>query len=287
MTKTFLSLATAFSIVTFTATADDYYFGQNGYYAPQYYPPPAVTPASAEVYPNNPPPSPASPPPPATTYNNYPSMPSSTVTIYNNNNPPPQEFSFWQPRPFFHADIGPAYFQDSRMKQYDVPANDHIQYKMGGAINVAAGYTFNPYMAADLELGFWGARVDRINFFTFDRADLYELPVTANIIAQVPLQGGAIIPYAGGGMGGSVAIFDARNFTTPANPTINGSEADVVFAGQLFAGVRFRLNPKMWLGAEYRFFCTTQPHWDYPNGFKLSIGGLEADAILFTFNWRF
>ncbi len=173
------------------------------------------------------------------------------------------------------------------MKQYGVPANDHIQYKIGGTLNAAAGYTFNPYLAADLELGLWGARVDHINFFTFDRANLYELPVTANIIADVPLQNGDIVPYFGGGAGGSVAIFDAKNFTTSGNPTINGSEADVVFAGQIFGGVRFRLNPHIWVGAEYRFFCTTQPHWDYPGDFKMSIGGLESDAILFTFAWKF
>lgn len=269
MTRNLLSLATAFFFLTHTSQAADYYFGQNGDYAPDYYSVP-------KSYRTAPPPT--SPPPPAT-----------TVSVYGNNPQllPPDDISFWRRGPYFNADIGPAFFQDSRMKQYNVPANDPIQYKMGGTIGIASGFVVNRYLAADLDLGFWGARVDRIKFFTFDHASLYEIPITANVIAMLPLQNGRIMPYLGGGAGGSVAIFDAQNFTTPANPTIDGSEADVVFAGQVFAGVRFRLNPKMWLGAEYRFFCTTQPRWDYPNDFKLSIGGLEADALLFTFAWRF
>lgn len=283
MTRIFLSLATAFSLITFSTMAEDYYYGQNGYYAPQYYTPPATPPPGASPVPE----------PPATTVINTYSAPPvasapATVTVYNNNPPPSAEvITWWEPTPYFRAGVGPAYFQNSMMKQYGVPANDSIKYKVGGTVNAAAGYTFNPYLAGDLELGLWGASVDRINFFTFDRANLYELPVTANIIFDWPLQDGNLVPYFGGGAGGSVAIFEARNFSTSGSPTIDGTEADVVFAGQIFAGVRFRLSPHVWIGGEYRFFCTTQPNWDYPGGFRLSIGGLEADAAMFTVAWKF
>ncbi|HXF10114.1 MAG TPA: hypothetical protein VN625_04965, partial [Desulfuromonadaceae bacterium] len=77
----------------------------------------------------------------------------------------------WQP--YFRAGVGPALFEDTHLQHFGVPANDKMRFKPGVDLEAAAGYSFNPYVAADLELGFIGAEVDHINFFTYDHAYYY------------------------------------------------------------------------------------------------------------------
>src|SRR6185312_8681675 len=170
---------------------------------------------------------------------------------------------------------------------FGVPANDQTTFKVGATVDAAGGFAFNQNLSVDLELGFVGAAVDHINFFTFDRANYYNLPILVNIMGSLPLQNGRIVPYIGGGVGGAVAIFDTENLTTPANPTISGSESTAVFAAQFFLGVRFQLNRHMWIGGGYKYYTTSDPTWTYPNDFKFGFKSVDVNAVMFTFLWKF
>jgi opacity protein-like surface antigen len=257
MTRKFFSLATV-ALFPFIANAQNYYYGQNSYYTQNgyYAPPPDSGNNSAASY----------------------STPRHSVDDY---------LFTEDAAAFFRADIGLAFLDDGHLTHFGVPANDPVKFKPGLAIDTAVGFDFNKYLAADLDFGFIGAKVDSIKFFTSNDSHLYNFPILANITGSYPLRGNSIVPYAGAGAGGSVAVFDADNLTTPGNPTINGRSADLVFAWQLFLGVRFQLNPSMWLGAEYKYFNTSDPTWDYPGNFKFGMTGVKANAILFTFEWKF
>jgi len=274
MTRKTFSL-TLICISAFNANAEYTYNNGQYEYRPEYYvvPPPGYTsPTPRHTYAYS-----------ATTYN--PDGTGGTTATAVQQSSGPGFMDGWQP--YFRADVGPSLFEDTHLTQFGVAANDTVRFKPGANFDAAAGYAFSPYLAADLELGFIGAEVDHINFFTFDHADYYNLPILVNAIGSWPLKDGRIIPYLGGGLGGSIAIFDTKNLTTPANPTISGTETTVVFAGQIFTGVRFQLNSKIWLGAGYKYFISGDPTWDYPGGFKFGMKAPGTHSLLFTFLWKF
>lgn len=260
MTRVFLLTAVVFFTARLTLKAD-YYYGQNEYYRPDYY----------------------SMPPP--TYRSAPPPPPAYAPADENGG-----YEFYAPGiagPYFRADGGLALFSDTHLTHFGVPANDSASFKTGFTVDAAGGFQFNQNVSADFEFGFNGAPVDHINFFTFDRADYYNLPFLVNIIGSLPLQNGRIVPYLGGGVGGAVAVFDTQNLTTPSNPTISGTEATTVFAAQFFVGVRFQLNSRMWLGGGYRYFTTSDPTWTYPGDFKFGFKAVNVNAIMVTFLWKF
>jgi len=217
----------------------------------------------------------------ASTYN--PDGTVSTTTTAQESSSGPNFMDGWQP--YFRAGVGPALFEDTHLTRFGVSANDKVRFKPGIDLEAAAGYSINPYLSADLELGFIGAEVDHINFFTYDSAYYYNLPILVNAIGSYPLKDGRIVPYFGGGLGGSVAIFDTKNLTTPANPTISGTEATLVFAGQIFFGARFQIKPNIWIGGEYKYFMTGDPEWDYSTRFGFKSPGIHS--LLFTVLWKF
>jgi opacity protein-like surface antigen len=189
--------------------------------------------------------------------------------------------------PYFRAEIGPSFFGNTHLKHFGVPANDKVVFDTGLAVNAAVGYAFNRNLSADFETGFIGADVDHINFFTFDRARYFDIPFMANVMVSFPSETARVVPYFGAGAGGAVAVFDCRNLTTPANPTISGRESTGVFAGQVFAGVRVKLNHRMWIGGGYKFFKTSDPTWNYPNGFKFGMKNVDTHSLQFSFLWKF
>jgi|GEM_PF-969600 len=209
------------------------------------------------------------------------------------NTPPPdgptsaEYFVMGGPGPYFRADIGPSFFGRTHLTHFGVPANDKTVFETGLALDAAAGYAFNRNISADLETGFIGADVHHINFFTFDRARYFDVPFLANVMVSFPSDNERIIPYFGAGGGGAVAVFDCRNLTTPANPTISGSETTAVLAGQIFAGVRVKLNHHMWIGGGYKYFTTSDPTWDYPGSFKFGFKHVDTHSLQFTFFWKF
>lgn len=280
MTRKTFSLALAF-FSTFIARADFSYYEGQYQYRPEYYitPPPGYTsptPKHSQTYAYS-----------TSTYNPDGSM--TTTTTVQPASPKaasgPDFMSGWQP--YFRAGVGPTLFEDTHLTQFGVAANDKVRFKPGVNLDVAAGYAFTPNISADLELGFVGAQVDHINFFTYDHANYYNLPIMVNAIGSLPLKDGRLVPYLGGGIGGSIAVFDTQNLTTPANPTISGTEATLVFAGQIFTGVRFQISPDVWIGGEYRYFITDDPTWDYGGGFKFGMKAPGTHSLMFTFLWKF
>lgn len=189
--------------------------------------------------------------------------------------------------PFFRAEIGPSFFEDSRLTRYGVSADDRVKFDLGGTAGAAAGFAFNQYISSDFEIGVIGAKLDSIKYFFTRNSCLYDVPFLVDVRAAVPMQDGCIIPYFGAGIGSAAMVLDADNLSTPGSPTIDGSEADLVLVGQIFAGVRLRLNSSMWLGAGYKFFTSGDPEWNYPNHFKVGMKGITTHSMMLTFFWKF
>jgi opacity protein-like surface antigen len=190
--------------------------------------------------------------------------------------------------PYFRVGVGPSFFQNGQLNYFGGPFSARVQYNAEFASDVALGYAFNPYVATDFELGFIGAginNVDAADFYTHN-AYLYSFPFLANVILSYPIPRSIVTPYIGVGVGGANDIFDAGN---NFGGEVYGSENDVVFAWQAFAGLRFQLNPWMSLGIGYKYFATGSQTFSYPPypNFDVGFDGVRTHSVLFTFQMNF
>ena len=72
---------------------------------------------------------------------------------------------------------------------------------------------------------------------------------------SLPISRTNLVPYIGAGVGGADVVFDTDSFSDGVT-TVTGSENDVVIAGKILAGLRFRLSQNMLLDVGYKYFAT-------------------------------
>jgi opacity protein-like surface antigen len=194
--------------------------------------------------------------------------------------------------PYFRVEGGGALTQDGRVTEFNgFAAGNKISYDAGMAVAAAIGYKFNKYLSAELESGFIGNELDRVEGFNFHDTFLYNVPLLANLTLECPIPRTIITPYVGAGVGGAFTVFDADYFSN-GRVTLYGSEDDFVFAYGFFAGVRFDLNERMSLGVRYQYFATDDVTFSYDSAFggpdlHLGIEGVRSHVITVSFNFKF
>jgi len=198
--------------------------------------------------------------------------------------------------PYFRVGVGPTIFQDSELKGFTIAGTGsgspgQVNYDVGVSGDAAFGWAFNRYVGLDFETGYTWGRMNSVQNYAANGSTMGNVPFLANLTLSLPIPHSNIIPYIGGGVGGADSIFDAHNFTD-ANPADGamyqeyawGSESDVVFAYQAFAGVRFMLDPNVSLGIGYQFFATGNPTFSYPPSPNLNMEfqGVRTHSIMLT-----
>jgi hypothetical protein len=86
--------------------------------------------------------------------------------------------------PYVRFDLGPTFPEDGRLTVFGTfPAGNTVHYETGFASDVAMGYAFNPWVAAELELG-WRL---------FDPHGVSAMPAEKRptIIIDIPIQEGS------------------------------------------------------------------------------------------------
>lgn len=194
--------------------------------------------------------------------------------------------------PYLRAGIGPTIFQDSELKGFSVfgttAPSAPMTYDVGMTIDGALGWAFNKYISLDGDFGYVWGRMNSVQNYFANGSTMGNVPFLANLTVSLPIPHTNIVPYIGGGAGGSDSIFDAHNFTYNGGgqPYIDGSASDTVFAYQAFAGVRFMLDPSLSLGIGYQFFATGNPTFS-GNGVSAEFQGVRTHSILFTIQANF
>jgi opacity protein-like surface antigen len=195
--------------------------------------------------------------------------------------------------PYFRAGLGGAIFEDGVLTEFGGPAGNSVDYSAGFASQAAVGYAFNQYFAAEIDLGFASAEIDSVPGFFLNDTFLYNAPFLANVVLSCPIRRTIVVPYIGGGAGGSVTGFDTDGFGNGA-VAVFGSDSDVVFAWQAFAGVLFELNEQMSVGVSYRYLRTEDSSFSYPPAFPgagpdlvLGFEGVRTHSFFVTFRAKF
>jgi opacity protein-like surface antigen len=195
--------------------------------------------------------------------------------------------------PYFRLDVGAAIPQDGRLDQFgSFPAGNEVRYEVGFNSSFAGGFAFNRYLAAELEVGANGNKIDSVNGFAVSDTFLYHFPILANLVLQCPIPHTGLVPYVGAGVGGSSTLFDTERFSNGA-VTLVGSDSDFVFAWHAFAGLRIQLNEQMFVGLDYKYFAADSSSYSYPSldysGPDLSVRfqGMRSHLASFSFTFRF
>jgi opacity protein-like surface antigen len=195
--------------------------------------------------------------------------------------------------PYCRFDIGPAFFQEGKLTGFGGPANASVDYDVGFAADTAFGYAFNKYLATDFEFGFLGSSINSVSGFGTYNSYLDNLPFIANVTFSYPIPRTLLVPYIGAGVGGSFTTFSTDGFGDTGT-TVFGTESDVVFAWQAFAGVRVNVNRDTSIGLGYRYLNTMDPTFSYPPGYPYSgpnwdvtFKGIQSHSVLFTFQFHF
>ena len=223
--------------------------------------------------------------------------------------PGPPGPGFWAPSPsgqgpYFRFGIGPSFLQDGMLKGFSFASSPgfpgftgpkaKVSYNVGVSGYGAGGFAFNRYVGLDFQVGYSWASIDSVGNYFVHNASIGNLPFLGNLTLSLPIPRTNIIPYIGGGAGGSDSIFDAHplqeTVSAPGSQNfVDGSESDVVFAWQAFAGVRFQIDPNISLGVGYNFLFTGNPTFSYPPGPNLNVvfRGVRTHTVMFTLQANF
>jgi len=194
---------------------------------------------------------------------------------------------------YVKADAGGNLTRDTDLKEFFGPVEPgtKVKFDPGYRFGFGGGYQLTSWFAAEGEVGFMGNRINSITGATeVHDAWFMNVPFLVNARLQWPNRS-LITPYIGGGVGFSEAILDVGHITLDGT-SLHGDNADTVFAYQGFAGLRCRLNERMGLSLEYRYFAADPAEWrsDFAFGTasdRMRFGSTQTHAISLAFDFRF
>lgn len=167
--------------------------------------------------------------------------------------------AFAQDRGFyFNGSVGPALAEDVSLRSFVVPTPGRkLDLDPGARLSVAGGYNFCEYFGTELQTGFIFNNVDGLS----GDAALSHVPVLGNAVLRYDKPDLKWVPYAGAGAGGDFSVIALDDVRFPGG-VVDGSDASFVFAWQVFAGARYKLNEKMSLGGGYKYFTADGADWN-------------------------
>ena len=155
---------------------------------------------------------------------------------------------------YFDTDLGGVLQQNLIIRN----AGQSVSFDPGIGGNLNFGYNITDALAVEFQTG---ATTSEINtsgsqalVFSGYSADIYQIPIMANVIFKAPIPGG-LTPYIGVGYGGAVTTLESyrRGYYV--------SDTDITPAYQAIAGLRVTLNRRTEVGVGYRFLATTAHTW--------------------------
>ncbi|MDB6109671.1 MAG: surface antigen msp4 family protein [Pedosphaera sp.] len=193
---------------------------------------------------------------------------------------------------YIRADGGGNWTQDTDLKEFFGPVapGTKVSFDPGVRFGFAGGYDVTDWFAAEAQVGVFANNIKSVTGASRVDATFSNVPFLLNARFQWPNKS-LLTPYIGGGVGGSASTLDADHIDL-GGTTLHGSQSTAVFAYQAFGGLRFRLNPRMGLSLEYRYFATGEPEWEADSTFgttsdRLRFGGAQTHAVSLAFDYRF
>jgi opacity protein-like surface antigen len=208
------------------------------------------------------------------------------------------------PGPYLKLELGPTLVEDATLRDFvGVTSGNKVEFDPGFRFSVGGGFAFNDFVAIGGETGFSYNSFDRISggFFREGDSGVGNVPLMGTIVLKFPNQS-RLVPFVGAGAGVSFTYFSADALVfdpTPGGATgdetiVDGdSDADTVFAWQLFGGLKYALNDRMSLGLTYKYMRTEGADWEAEEDFftgtssDIRLSPLKTHSVMFIFSYRF
>jgi opacity protein-like surface antigen len=190
---------------------------------------------------------------------------------------------------YLNADLGTSLADDVSIRRFVVPTpGTKFELDPGMHLAVAGGYNFNDYVGAQLETGWIFNEVDNVNGGGSVDASLGHVPMLANVVFRYDQADFPVVPYIGAGAGGDISVINLDHVFAPNGTMVDGAGSDLVFAWQIFAGARYKLNDNMSIGAGYKFFSADGASWDvrHTSG-DIQSGTARVHSFGVDFNMKF
>lgn len=194
---------------------------------------------------------------------------------------------------YVKGDLGGNITQDADLKEFFGPVapGTKVKFDPGFRAGLTGGYQFIDWFAGEVEVGYMENRIDSIT--GADRvhnAWFGNVPFLLNGKLQYP-NSSPLTPYIGAGVGFSEALISVDHIDL-GETSLHGSMNDTVFAWQGFAGLRYRINDRMGVSVEYRYFAADGASWqaDFTQGTAsdtLRMGRTQTHAVSLAFDFRF
>src|SRR5690348_13278642 len=162
------------------------------------------------------------------------------------------------------ADAGGALTSDTRVKEFFGPVNPGTKVSLDPGVRVGfkGGYRLTDWFAVEGETGVIANNIKSISGASIDgNATLANVPFLLNARIEIPHGKCPVTPYFGGGGGGAATILNFDHHIDFNNVRLHGSDSDLVWAYQAFAGLRYAINDRMGIGVAYHYFATTGASW--------------------------
>jgi len=194
---------------------------------------------------------------------------------------------------YVKGDVGGNWTHDIDLKEFfgeSLTPGSKVKLNRGGRFGIAGGYHVTDWFSTELETGVFANSIDTITDASRVDAVFSNVPLLGNVRFECP-RFDRVTPYFGGGAGASFPVIDVDRIEI-GSTSMEGSDADAVFAYQAFAGLRFRLNEHMGLSVEYHYFHADGAEWkaEFISGTgsdRLRFGASETHAISIAFDYRF
>lgn len=195
--------------------------------------------------------------------------------------------------PYITADAGGNIPEGGGLSDFGgFAAGAQVSYDAGATLNLAAGYQFNRYLAAEVQTGWNLNAIDAIPGFVVSDTYVSSVPILVNAVFQWPIPRTILVPFIGGGVGGAATLFDTDYMANTA-VSLFGSDSDFVFAWQAFAGLRFQISDQLSAGVAYKYFSTEDTSYHYPPLYyygpdlRLGFEGMQLHQIVLTCTLKF
>ena len=183
---------------------------------------------------------------------------------------------------YFTADLGPAMTEDTRLGEFpDAVGGGDVEFETGARFVIGGGYRVCDWFSVGAETGYI--------FHGIEHTDgiFSQVPLLGNIEFRLPNRS-PVVPFIGGGPGLTISgiAFDEDNLGNGSN--IDGYSSDVVFAWQIYGGLRVKLDENMSIGAAYRYFDAEGPEWDVERTSQdIRFGRMRTHAVTAAFSMSF
>jgi opacity protein-like surface antigen len=189
---------------------------------------------------------------------------------------------------YVRADLGGTIAGDTELKEFFGPGTGggKVTFDPGVRFSYGGGYRVTDFFALEVQSGVMVNSIKSISGATTDDAAFSNVPLLFNLRFEGSDER-RWSPYFGGGLGPCASIINIQRIDI-GGTIVKGSQSDVVFAYQAFAGLRYRITDHIGLALEYHFLGSTQPSWDgHAVSGQMRFGGVETHAASLAFDYRF